>query len=328
MKVFVTGATGVLGHRLVERLADRGHDVHGVVRDDEGASLVEARGGTPHHGDVLERDAVESAVDDDVEVIVHAATYFPVKMKPTEDDWAQNDRLRVEGAKNLVASAGSSLEQFVFPSVVMVARQPDGSSFDESADPNPDRATRSAAQVESYLQEQSSSSSWDAAVLRNGFFYAPDAGHTRFWGELLLSGDLPIVGGGWFGRRDAEMSLVHVEDSARAFADAIDHGLDGVYHVVDEEPVTGADLFTDFAERLDAPDPSRVPGWLARFFVGNVNAKGYTSPFPTTNEQFKQATGWTPKYPTYRDGLEQVVETWENDGTLVQTTDGYEWNGD
>lgn len=79
MKVFVTGATGVLGRRAVERLADRGHEVHGLARDDAGASLVESCGGSPRRGDVLNPTSVGRAIDDDVEAIVHAATSFPVK---------------------------------------------------------------------------------------------------------------------------------------------------------------------------------------------------------------------------------------------------------
>jgi nucleoside-diphosphate-sugar epimerase len=181
--------------------------------------------------------------------------------------------------------------------------------------------------VEAYLQDQAVQHGWDATILRNGFFYAPDAGHTRVWGEQLLAGKMPIVGGGVLGRRDAELSLVHVDDAARAFATAIDHGLAGVYHIVDDEPVTGADLFTEFARLLDAAEPSRMPAWLARLFIGKVNAEGFTSPFPTTHEAFTQATGWEPRYPTYREGLQQVVETWAHDGTIVETAEGYSWTG-
>lgn len=328
MKVFIAGATGVLGRRLVERLTDRGHEVHGLARDEDGSELVSARGGEPRRGDVLESSSLETALDSDVDLIVHAATSLPQKMKPSEEDWKRNDQVRLEGAKNLVQAAGSNLDRFVFPSVVMVARQPDGSRFDESADPNPDRATQSAADVEAYLENLSDRKSWDATILRNGLYYAPDASDTRTWAKRLLDDDMPIVGGGLLGRQDAELSLVHADDSARAFADAIDNELTGRYHVVDEESVTGARLFTEFAERLGADDPSRVPAWLARFFVGKVNANAFTSPFPTTNERFKRETGWEPKYPTYRDGLDQVIETWENDGRLTETANGYEWTGE
>lgn len=316
MKVFIAGATGVLGHRLVERLVDGGHEVHGLVRDDRGAELVQTRGGIPRSGDVLKPERLREAVDDDVDVIVHAATYYPAKAKPAEADLARNDRIRREGATNLVAAAGSGLKQFVFPSVVWVARQPDGSIFDEEADSHPDRVTQSVADVETYLQESAAKRQFEATILRTGFYYAPDASHTRLWGEQVLSGDLPIVGGGPLGRKDAEMAFLHVDDSASAFADAIDQNATGIYHVVDDEPVTGAEFFTEFAELLGASKPRRIPGWLARFFAGKMIVDFFTSPFPTTNEKFKREVGWEPTYPTYREGLEQVIKTWENEGTL------------
>lgn len=52
------------------------------------------------------------------------------------------------------------------------------------------------------------------------------------------------------------------------------------------------------------------------------------SPMPTTNERFRSDVGWEPKYPTYREGLTQVVETWKNDGPLTTTSAGYEWTED
>lgn len=315
MSVFVTGATGVLGSRLVKRLADQGHDVIGLVRDDAGVTLLEERGGESRRGDVLDPDSLGRAMDEEVDAIVHAATAIPVKTKPTEEDWARNDRVRLEGAKNLLDVA-DDFERFVFPSAVWLARQPDGSPFDEESERHPDRATRSAAEVEDLLQERAASDGFDATILRCGFFYAPDADHTRSWGEQLRAGDLPIVGGGLLGRRDAAFSFLHADDAARAFVAALEADASGVYHVVDDEPVTVAEFFETFANLLDAPEPSRIPGWLARFFVGKVTAETLTSPMPTSNERFHREVGWEPAYPTYREGLAQVVETWREDGPL------------
>lgn len=326
MRVFVTGATGVLGRRLVDRLADRGHEVVGLARDVNGTALVEALGGTAHRGDVLDPDSLGGAVDD-VDVVIHAATAIPVATKPTDADWARNDRVRLEGIRNLVAASGEGVERFLFPSVVWVARQPDGSRFDEGAERHPDRATRSAARVEDYLTDAGAEQGFDTTILRCGFFYAPDGGFTRQFGRRLLAGDLPIVSGGVLGRRDAELSMVHADDAAGAFADAIDAGATGLYHVVDDEPVTAAEYVSTFADRLDAPEPSRVPGWLARFFVGKETVALLTNPMPTTNARFREDVGWEPTYPTYREGLAQIVETWLDDGTLRETSEGYEWAG-
>lgn len=76
----------------------------------------------------------------------------------------RNDRVRLDGARNLVAVAGDAADRFLFPSVVWVARQPDGSQFDEAADRNPTRATRSAAETEAFLLHEA----------------APEYGNDRF----------------------------------------------------------------------------------------------------------------------------------------------------
>jgi nucleoside-diphosphate-sugar epimerase len=316
MKVFVTGATGVLGRRLVDRLADRDHEVVGLARDEAGERTVEAEGGTARRGDVLEPATLERAVDDDVEVLVHAATALPDSTRPTEAEWRRNDRVRLVGVENLLDAAPASVRRVLFPSVVWVARQPDGSRFDEPADRHPDRATRSAAEVEDLLEQRAASDGFDATVLRCGFFYAPDARDTREWAARLLDGDLPVVGGGLLGRRDAELSFVRADDAAAAFVAAVETGASGVYHVVDDEPATPAAFFGRFADLLDAPEPSRIPAWLARFFVGKVAARLLASPMPTTNERAREELGWEPEYPTYREGLEGIAETWRADGTI------------
>lgn len=122
MKVFIAGATGVLGKRLVDRLTDSGHEVVGLSRDDTGDRVVERRGGIPRRGDVLEPETLERAIGDDVEVLVHAATAIPDSTKPSDEEWARNDRVRLEGAKNLLTAAPGGLRQVLFPSVVWVAR--------------------------------------------------------------------------------------------------------------------------------------------------------------------------------------------------------------
>lgn len=316
MKVFIAGATGVLGRRLVEQLTERDHDVIGLARDEAGARLVERHGGVPRRGDVLEPETLAQAMDDDVEVLIHAATAIPGSTKPSDAEWTRNDRVRLDGAKNLLEAASADLQHVLFPSVVWVARQPDGSAFDETAERYPDRATQSAVDVEDLLEEQADAMRFDAAILRCGFFYAPDARDTREWATQLIDGDLPIVGGGLLGRQDAALSFVHADDAATAFVDAVESRANGIYHIVDDESVTAATFFRTFAELLDAPEPNRVPAWLARFFIGKINAKSLTSPMPTANEKAQRELDWELEYPTYRDGLEQVVEVWETDGTL------------
>ena len=327
MRVFVAGATGVLGRRLVADLTARGHDVIGLVRDEAGERRVRNRGGEPRYGDVLDPETLESAVGN-ADAIIHAATAIPTSQNPSEEAWALNDRVRREGTRNLLAAGrGADINRFVLESIVWVARQPDGSRFDEDSPPHPNERSRSALDAEERVLEARTESEFAATILRCGFFYAPDAAHTRQFGRDLIAGDLPIVGGGLLGRRDVPLSWIHVDDAATAFAAAVDAGVSGRFHVVDEEPASPAAFLRGLADRLEAPNPSRVPGWLAKFFVGRDTVRLLTNPMPTSNDRFRAATDWEPTYPTYRAGLDAVVETWLSEGTVAETDDGLAWRG-
>lgn len=336
MKVFIAGSTGVLGKRLVERFVEKGHDVVGLTRDEEGDKKVEERGGEPQRGDILDKESLLDAVDEEVDVVIHAATAIPEKMKPSSDDWETNDRIRREGTRNLVeATDKANADTYLQQSITWVAKQPDGSEFDEESEVHPDRITQSAVDAENIAREGGEKHGFDVGVIRCGWFYSHDSYHTRLMGENLLDGKLPIIGGGILGRRDAEGSPLHVDDTARAFVTVAESGVSedasrsetDLWHVVDDHPVTYADFIKELSDRLDASSPRRIPAWLARFFVGSYNADFFTSPIPTTNQKFKNDFGWEPKYPTYREGMNEVVERWEEEGTIVETEEGYRWNG-
>jgi nucleoside-diphosphate-sugar epimerase len=323
MQVLVTGATGVLGHRIVEQLADAGHEVCGLVRDEAGAAHVRDLGGEPVQGDVLEPQSLRDLPG--APVLVHAATAIPSEPKPGAAAWRYNDRVREEGLENVLDALGEAVEHVCFPSVVWVARQPDGSAFDESADRHPDPTVETVADVEDLLQAREAAGDFDTTILRCGFFYAHDAAHTRSFGEGTIGRRMPILGRGLLGRQDARLSFVHPRDAAAAFVTAIEAEVTGVYHVVDDEPVTFARFLRTLAEKLDAPEPFRMPAWIARPLLGRNSTRLLTEPMPTTNERFRAATDWAPTQQTVEEGLEAIVDRWEVEGTLEATEDGYTW---
>ncbi|MCO8253742.1 NAD(P)H-binding protein [Haladaptatus sp. AB618] len=326
MNVFVAGATGVLGRRLVAELSARNHHVVGLTRDERGDELVAENGGEPRRGDVLDRESLVEAADG-CDVLIHVATAIPTSLKPADEEWTRNDLVRVEGARNLVAVADEiDAKRLLLQSIVWVARQPDGGRFDEDSPPHPDRVTRSALEAERVVRRGGEVYGFEVGILRCGWFYSADSAHTRQMGAGLLNGEFPILGGGLLGRRDATLSILHVEDAARAFATAADSDVSGLWHVTDDEPVTVATLFTAFAERLGAPTPRRIPGWLARPLVGTNSVQLLTISMPTTNERFRETFDWRPRYRSYREGLDEVIETWEKDRTLTRTPKGGVWN--
>lgn len=325
MRVFVAGATGVLGRRLVRACVDRGHEVVGLTRDDRGDDLVAELGGEPRRGDVLDRSSLEAAAAG-CDVLVHAATQIPTEMNPSDAAWERNDHVRREGARNLVATAGAvDAARVIMQSIVWVARQPDGSHFDADATPHPDRTTQSALDAERIILDAASDHGYDPVVLRGGYFYAADTAHTRLFGERLLARRLPIVGTGLLGRGDATLSFVHVDDAASAFAAAVDGDATGTYHVVDDEPQTYASFLQGLAERLDAQRPIRVPRWLVALALDDDLLNLVTRSMPTSNDRFAAAFDWQPEYATIEDGLDAVVDTWREDGTIEAGDGGVEW---
>ena len=150
------------------------------------------------------------------------------------------------------------------------------------------------------------------STLRMGNFYAPEAWHTRLFGERLKARKLPIIGAG-----TAEVALLHADDASSAFLAAAKAPRPGVYHVLDDKPAPIGEVLGEFARQLGAPAPKHVPPWLARLAAGKYTAEFFTLPMRTTNSRFKATFGWAPKYPTYKETLSDITGAWRKEGFLV-----------
>lgn len=321
MKVFITGATGVVGERLVNKFSNKGHEVVGLARDQTGERTVKDAGGVPHHGDVFEKDTLYNGAKG-ADVVVHAATALPTETKTTEEDWNKNDQVRLTGGRNVLDAAKEvGADQFITHSVVWAVRAEDGSEIDESSPPNTDRTTESAIEFERVVQNQLKQTDITATTLRLGWLYGPESGQFKNMGEFLADGDLPVIGSGLLGRGDTTVSLLHTEDAARAMVTAAEQEASGLYHVVDNQPVTTAEFFEEFAAQMGVDEPSSIPPWIAKFFVGNDMVQFLTNDFPTSNQQFAATTGWEPKYSTYREGIRDIVQTWAENDEIISSTE-------
>jgi NAD(P)-dependent dehydrogenase (short-subunit alcohol dehydrogenase family) len=108
MRVFVAGATGAIGRRLVPQLVERGHDVVGTARSPEKVERLRSLGGAPVVLDILDRDAVSRAVAEARPgAIVHQATALAgaTDFKHFDRTFAPTNRLRTEGTDALLAAA-------------------------------------------------------------------------------------------------------------------------------------------------------------------------------------------------------------------------------
>ncbi|GIX47512.1 MAG: nucleoside-diphosphate sugar epimerase [Candidatus Tectimicrobiota bacterium] len=309
MRVAIAGATGVLGRRLVQQFRARGDHVVGLVRSASGEALVATLGGESRHVDLFDAEALARAAAG-CEVLIHAATAIPVKARPRARDWVMNDRLRRDATRALAACAARiGARLYVQQSVIWVARPRDGTFFDEDTPPHPSPPSRSAYDGEEIAREAGEQYGFNVAVLRCGWFYGADAAHTRWFATQLRSRRLPIIGQG-----EALLALLHLDDAASAFVAASAAGQSGIWHVVDDQAVPVRDFLQDFAARLAAPPPRRVPVWLARLVAGAYAIDFFTVSSHTSNARFRRACAWAPQFPTFKEGLAQVVASWKATG--------------
>lgn len=312
MRIYITGATGVLGRRLVKELVQRGHSVAGMVRSSRGEETVRSLGGEPSRAGLFDADALLHDVKGS-DVVMHAATSIPVKMRLKPEDFAENDRIRREGTRILTeCAAKAGAKKLIFQDVVWVATPPDGSYFDESSPVSSDRSVQSGIDGENTVLEAGGKYGLIPTVLRCGFFYGSDTAHTRTMGQGLKNRKFPILGSG-----DSIWSLVHIDDVASAFVTAALEDLPGIWHVVDDSPVNVSEFLNGFAERLGAPAPYRIPTWLARFLTGSYLVNFFTASTNTSNRKLRAGSHWKPAYPTYREGLDQVIADWKAEGFLA-----------
>ncbi|MGQ0797293.1 MAG: NAD-dependent epimerase/dehydratase family protein [Methanobacteriota archaeon] len=313
VRIFVVGATGVLGRRVVSQARARGHEVLGLARTPENESVIAASGGEPRPGDPFDPDSLAKAARG-AEVVVRAATAIPHGVRFRARDWAENDRVRRDGTRALTQCAARiGARMYVQEGIVWVAQPADGSSFDEQAPVSPRLWYASAADAEAIARDAGERHGFAVGTLRFGAFYAADSAQTRLMGERLAQGTLPILG-----RGDAVWSCIHVEDAASAILLAAESGVGGLWHVVDDRPVTMEEFFTTFAQLLGAPKPRHAPAWLARLAVGGPALSFLTASTRTTSAKIRRDLGWSPRYPTVHEGLRQVVETWAGEGFPVK----------
>jgi nucleoside-diphosphate-sugar epimerase len=108
----------------------------------------------------------------------------------------------------------------------------------------------------------------------------------------------PIVGGG-----TAVWSFVHIDDVATATLAAVENGPAGVYNVVDDEPARVSEWLPFLAEVIGAKPPMRIPAWLARPMLGEHGISFMTAIRGASNAKAKRELGWTPSYPSWREGF-------------------------
>ena len=271
MRIFVAGATGVIGRRLVPLLVHAGHEVWGTTRRPERAAQIAAAGARPVIADAYDAAGLAEAVADAApDVVVHQLTDL------AGNDRAANTRLRIEGTRNLVdAAIAAGVETMLAQSIAWIYAP--GATPAVEEDPlDPDAAPYPGVNA----LETAVATMPRGVVLRNGALYGPGTWYARdgAMADRARAGELPAT--------PLWTVFLHADDAASAAVAALDWPA-GAVNVVDDEPATERDWLPVFCESVGAPAPRIEDGPSGR---------------PISNAKARDL-GWRPSFPSWREGF-------------------------
>jgi nucleoside-diphosphate-sugar epimerase len=287
----------------VPQLIERGHEVTGTFRSPGNDARLRTLGAEPVALDLLDANAVRMAVlVAEPDAIVHQATALANARftRNLDRTFAETNRLRTEGTDNLLAVArDAGISRFVAQSFASMRNAREGGPVkteEDPLDPTPVKGTRETNAAMRHLEEAVTGAG--GIALRYGGFYGADNDGLV---EPVRKRQFPIVGdgGGYF-------SFVHLDDAAAATVLALEHEGAAIYNIVDDEPAPVREWLPVLARTLGAKPPRHFPVWLARLFAGEGAVMMGTSGRGASNAKAKCELGWTPRYPSWRQGFAAV----------------------
>jgi len=218
-RIFLAGATGAVGRRMLPLLRRAGYDVTGTTRVPAKAEELRAAGVTPAVLDVFDSAAVGAAIASArPDVIVHQLTDLPAGLKPElmAEGLLRNARLRIEGTRNLVkAAVRAGVRRMVAQSIAFVyapGREPHAET-DPLMSPEEEPWRTTLEGVVTLERLVTTTAGVDGIVLRYGMFYGPGTGFDAAAGKPAL----------------------HIDAAAEAAALAIERGAPGVYNIAEDD---------------------------------------------------------------------------------------------
>lgn len=279
MRIFVAGATGVIGRALVPRLVQAGHQVVGMSNDASSNSLVLALGAEPMVVDVFDAGAVKAAV-----LRAHPDALIDELTSLGKGDYVANNRIRKLGTRNLVdAAVAAGISRVVAQSYCLYAP---GEGLAHEDDPL-DLTSHPDGSFEGILPlEQTVSELANGVILRYGTLYGPG---TAYAPDGSVADQFRR---GQFMPNEAVTSFVHVDDAAQAAVRALEWPK-GTVNIVDDEPAP-ADVWAPvFAAAVGAPPHPKLLAPATR-------RRG------ASNEKARRQLAWQPIYRSWREGFKDL----------------------
>lgn len=294
MRIFIAGGSGAIGLPLVRALVGSGHQVTALTRSMEKIGMLRDLGATPAVADALDPDALFRVVTEAHPThVIHQLTALPKEGPKRASELEPTNRLRIEGTRNLLeASVRAGAQRFIGGSFAMLLAARAG------LPPEVQAGADALVSMESQILEANRAGRIEGIVLRYGLFYGPDNPATLRMIWLARHRMLPRIKGD-----RGLLPVIHVDDAVSATVAALDRAPAGaVYDIVDDRAVSMSDIAVAISESAGAPKPIAIPSWIPRLLMPYM-AGLLAVQLPLSNSRAKADLGWSPSFPTLREGV-------------------------
>ncbi|KHL18042.1 nucleoside-diphosphate-sugar epimerase [Mumia flava] len=298
MKVFVTGATGVMGRSVSSALHDAGHDVVALARSAESERALAEQGIVGVRASLFDRDGLVHAMAG-CDAVANLATHMPVgnsTMRPGA--WKSNDRIHAEGSRAVASAAREAgVERLIQESVSFVYADQADRWIDEDSPIAVSCASEPVVLAEAHAEQFADTRNVaddhrTAVVLRFGTIVGDDA-VTRWRLARVRSGH--AVG---LGKPRSWTHVVHPDDIGTAVLAAL--GAPAGTYNVGAEPVRRADLVAAFAEAVGQEEAGFYRRLVLR--LGGDRLEWLTRSQRVSSTRFRRLAGWEPAHPRFDAG--------------------------
>lgn len=280
-KIFVAGATGLIGTKLTKRLIEEGYEVAGLTTSEKGKEKLDNAGVKAYIGNILEYDTIEKSIGDfKPDIIMNEITDLK------QVDMSANTKVRIEGTRNLVEAAikhdvphiQSQSIAFVYEAGDTLATEETSLDYDASGD-----RKITVDGVEGLEKESARLNKH--VILRYGLLYGPGTwyGKDGMIYNQFINGEVTMT--------DGVQSFIHIDDAVETAIQALNFE-SGIYNVADDEPVKGDDWAKWYANELNVTPTLNIEP-AAPFERG------------VTNKKFKDQGGKLI-YTTWKDGMHPI----------------------
>jgi nucleoside-diphosphate-sugar epimerase len=303
MRIFVTGGSGFVGSAIIRELVMEGHEVTGLVRRKSKAEIVERSGGNVVFGDLLEPGSWTGALRDS-ELIITASQPVRFGEKVSLSEARRRSYYHGQMVGNLfLAAEGSYVKGIILTYGVQGFGNRGDRWITEADELNPYGYDRSVTGAYWHIDKTSRKTRVPLVNVFTGWVYGPGG-----WFEPMVrgikNGSMRVVGDG-----SNYMSLIHVDDLARAYARLVEKMPVGErYCLVDGEPVTKHDLTGFLAKYMGARPPKTIDFDSYASLAGDLAAETMSCSSRVSAEKMKKRLLPELKYPSYLMGMPNVIE--------------------